>query len=79
MTILKNFKCMVELKNDKEIFGRDLTDHYNDPAFYNKTSRGLKKAWVALTEKFNSNTTMNDVMNILEQHKIRTHSWCMMD
>jgi hypothetical protein len=79
MTTLKNKNCMVELQSDKEIFGRDLTDRYNEPAFYNKTSRGLKKAWAALTEKFNDNTTMLDAMNILSQHKIKTHYWCMMD
>jgi hypothetical protein len=78
-TTLKNDKCIVELDSDKKVSGRDLTDRYNEPAFYNKTSRGLQKAWKALQDSFSSDTTMHDVMKILEQYKIRTHSYCMMD
>ena len=42
-TVLKNLYCMIELQSDKEVFGRNLKDSYNEPAFYNKTFRGLKK------------------------------------
>jgi hypothetical protein len=78
-TWLDNGKCYVELRNDKEVFGRDLTDHYNDPAFYNKTYRGLKKAWEELKDTFSVETTMHDAISILSKHNIRTHSYCMMD
>ena len=78
-TTLKNFYCSVTLRSDKEVFGRDLKDSYNEPAFYNKTSRGLKKAWKALTDSFDESTRMEDAMQTLNQYKIRTHSYCMMD
>jgi hypothetical protein len=76
---LKNSNCIIELQSEKEVFGRDLKDSYNEPAFYNKTSRGLKKAWKALTDSFNESTRMEDAMQILSEYKIRTHQWCMMD
>lgn len=78
-TMLKNFYCQIELQSDKEVFGRDLTDSYNEPAFYNKTSRGLKKAWKALTDSFDEGTRMNEAMHLLNEYKIRTHKYCMMD
>ena len=78
-TVLKNLYCMIELQSDKEVFGRDLKDSNNEPAFYNKTSRGLKKAWKALTDQFDESTRMEDAMQILNANKIRTHQYCMMD
>lgn len=78
-TLLKNYNCSIELQSEKEVFGRDLKDSNNEPAFYNKTSRGLKKAWKALTDQFDESTTMHDAMQILNEYKIRTHQWCMMD
>lgn len=59
--------------------GRDLTDNYNMPAFYNTTVRGHKKAWEKVKEQFNDKTTMSTVEMILLENGIRTHSWCMMD
>jgi hypothetical protein len=79
MLTLKNDKCYIEFDENKEIFGRDLTDHYNDPAFYNKSIRGIKKAWEALTVAWNDNMRMYDAMGILRQNNIKTHSYCMMD
>jgi hypothetical protein len=80
MSILKNEKCMIEYDEEKkEIFGRDLTDGYNDPAFYNKTVRGIKKAWQQVTEQFTEQTTMRDVMRIISSNNIKTHYWCMVD
>ena len=78
-TFLKNENCIIDLRSDKEISGQDLTDQNNLPAFYNKTSRGLKKAWQALQDSFTAETTMYEAMKILEQFNIRTHSYCMMD
>ena len=80
MKVLKNDKCIIEYSEDKkDFFGRDLTDVYNLPAFFNKTKRSHKKAWQALEERFDENTTMYQCMGILEHNSIKCHSWCMMD
>lgn len=81
VSILKNKYCVIKYtKSRKEIFGRDLTDPNNDPAFYSKTKRGIDKAWNSVIGKFDNNTTMQDVINILmNENKIMCHSWCMMD
>ena len=77
---LKNEKCIITYKEEqKEIFGRNLTDSYNEPAFYNNTKRSINKAWEALTEQFTENTRMYDAMKILENNNLRCHSYCMMD
>ena len=77
---LQNLKCSVEFDTErKEIFARDLSDHYNEPACYNKTRRNLKKAWEAVKASWASDTTLHDVIDTLRQHGIRTHYWCMMD
>lgn len=78
-TKLKNMYCEIELQSDKEVFGRDLKDSYNEPAFYNKTYRSLKKAWKALKDSFDESTTMREAMQILNDNNVRTHSYCMMD
>ena len=78
-TVLKNLYCMVELQSEKEVFGRDLKDSYNEPAFYNKTFRGLKKAWKALRDSFDESTTIREALQILNDNNVRTHSYCMMD
>lgn len=78
-TTLKNENCFIELQNEKEIFGRDLTDIYNEPAFYNRTSRSLKKAWKILKDEFDAETKMRDAIRILEDNKVSIHSYCMMD
>jgi hypothetical protein len=80
MNTLKNSKCLVEYNPErKEIFARNLTDTYNDPAMYSKTKRGIKGAWIDLEAAFNENTTMHDVAGLLAARNIRTHSWCMVD
>lgn len=84
MNELKNEKCVITY-NEKyacktDLFGgRDLTDENNMPAFYNMTVRGHKKAWKALTEVFNEETTLTQAMQVLRDNGIRTHYWCMMD
>lgn len=78
-TVLKNIYCMVELRSDKEVFGRNLKDKYNEPAFYNKTYRSLKKAWKSLKDNFDESTTMSEAIRILNDNNVRTHQWCMMD
>lgn len=80
MATLQNEKCIISYDEEKkEIFGRDLTDRYNDPAFYNKTVRGIKKAWLTLENSFTDSYTMFDSMRVLDDNNIRTHSYCMMD
>lgn len=76
----QNSKCFVEYRpEEKEIFARDLTDHYNDPAMFTKTKRGIRNAWAAIVLTWHDDMTMHDVINILGEYKIRTHYWCMVD
>jgi hypothetical protein len=63
----------------KEIHGGDKRDQHNDPRFYNKTVRGINKAWKALEEKFSENTTMYEAANILRDNGISCHSYCAID
>lgn len=77
---LTNKNCAVEYReDDKEIFARDLTDHYNEPAMYTKTKRGLRNVWAALVLAWNENITMHDVIELCREYGIRTHYWCMVD
>jgi hypothetical protein len=79
-SVLKNGNVSVEYDPEiKQIFGQDLTDKYNDPAFYSKTRRGIANAWADLEACFSESTTMHDVLTFLEAYKIRTHYWCMVD
>jgi len=78
--VLSNENTRIEYNvSTKRIFGKDLKDRNNEPAFYNKTVRSIKKAWKALEESFTPNTTMYEATNILRQNGIKTHEWCMMD
>lgn len=77
---LINEKCWVEFNSDKkEILGRDLIDRYNEPCFFNKTSRGIKKAWEVLSQRFTDETTLHDVITILRSQNIRCHYYCAVD
>jgi hypothetical protein len=80
MDKLLNANVKIELReNGKKIFGEDLKDHNNLPAFYNVSKRGLKKAWEALVKAFNPNMGMYDAIQVLRDNGIKCHSWCMMD
>ena len=80
METLQNKNCCIEYcESEKGIFGRDLTDENNDPAFYSKSKRGIKKAWEVLTKDFTHDSNMYWVQRFLNEHKIKTHYWCMMD
>jgi hypothetical protein len=77
---LKNEKTCIEYRDDeKQIFGRDLIDQYNDPAFYTKSKRGLKAAWTELEKTFTPETSMHDVIRFMIDRNIKTHYWCMVD
>ena len=80
MAYLSNDYCNIEYRDEvKEFFGRDLTDNWNDPAFYNRTKRSYRKAKEALIASFTEKTTMNDVMTLMRGNGIRCHYWCMVD
>jgi len=78
---LQNELCGITFDpNRYQIFsGSDYTDHHNDPCFYSKSKRGVKKAWEILQERFNDKTTMYDAANILGDNKIKIHSYCSID
>jgi hypothetical protein len=80
MEALKNESVYIEYaKEKKSIFLRDLLDQNNEPAAYNKSKRGLEKAWIAVKSSFTDETKFFDIIQTLENHKIRTHYWCMVD
>jgi len=75
-----NTHCCVEYDQYKnEIFARDLVDMNNEPAFYTKTKRNVKKAWQEIQAMFDENTRFNQVWDCCSKHEIRTHYWCMVD
>jgi len=77
---LKNIRCSVEYDPErKQISGQDLTDGWNDPAFYSKSRRGIKVAWAEIKFKFTPETVMHDLLVILQDNNIKTHYWCMVD
>jgi len=79
-TQLVNENCRLEYRFDeKEIFGRDLLDSFNEPAFFSKNKRGIAKAWERLVADFNENTTLHDAIRSLSASNIKTHYWCMVD
>jgi len=80
MEKLQNTKCALEYRIEgKEIFGMDLTDTMNDPAFYTKSRRGVGKAWEKIKSVWNDSMSMNDVIFLLRDNNIKTHYWCMVD
>lgn len=84
MEYLRNEKCEIRYNSNYDyktdcFVGRDLTDMNNEPCFYNMTTRGHKKAWEAIKNMFNENTTMEQVMFILRENNIKTHYWCAID
>ena len=77
-TELGNKYCSICFEGDS-VDGRDLTDRYNEPAFYTRNKRSIKKGWKDLTESFNAETKMYDAMGILNKYNLKCHSYCMMD
>jgi hypothetical protein len=77
---LRNQFTYAEFREDeKQIFLRDLTDQNNDPAEYNQTVRGLKKAVATLFASWTDTMTMHEASTILSNCGIRMHYFCMMD
>ena len=80
MERLENEKIAIEYSEErKEIFARDKTDRFNDPAIYTKTKRGVPKAWVEFKKEFTEGKSMHDLITFLQERNIRTHYWCMVD
>ena len=77
---LKNQYCIIEYNIKSQSFsGGDLTDHYNEPRFYNTTKRSHKKAAAALSKQFNGKTTMHEAMKIIQGAGVNCRSYCAMD
>ena len=66
-------------EEDKSISGRDLTDQNNDPSFYTKKKRGLKKGWDQLEKEFNDFTTMWGAIDVLDKFNCGCRSYCAVD
>jgi hypothetical protein len=77
---LMNEKCYVDYREEKkEIFASDKTDRANEPAFFTRSRRGIKKAWAAIEAAFGPETTMHDLLNICQANGIRCHYYCQVD
>ena len=77
---VENQKCSVSYDAErKQINGDDKTDHFNEPAFYTQSKRGIEKAWQALVKDFKSEMGMYDVARYLSERKIKVHTWCRVD
>ena len=77
---LSNEKTYVEYDpHRKHLYGKDLTDKWNEPTFFNRTKRGLDKAWLEIKKQFTDTTRMYDVIEIASNAGIRCHSYCAVD
>ena len=65
--------------NDTSINFYDRLDSYNDYKGFTQNKRGIFKAWDELLTIFNETTTFSEVMEFLDQHKLKTHTYCGMD
>ena len=75
-----NEKMSVTYRIDsKEIVGRDLTDPFNEPAFYSTSKRNIKNAFTLLEQQVTEETTMHKAMQIIGLAGVNTRSYCMMD
>jgi hypothetical protein len=66
----------------KEIFIKDLTDKFNEPACVSTSKRGIDAAYVALWQANDcapAGLTHREAMTLLTANGIRYHYWCMVD
>lgn len=63
------------------VYGRDLTDAYNEPSFYTKSKQGLDGAWKEIIELVGRDpeATMSRVADLLENKGIKIHRYCAVD
>ena len=77
---LSNEKTYVEYDpRRKHLFGRDLTDLYNEPSFFNKSKRGINKVWQEVKKQFTDSTRMYDIIRIASDVGVHCHSYCAVD
>lgn len=84
MKTLENEKCVIVYNPDYTaktdcMCGRDKTDDVNMPCFFTTTVRGHKKAFEALENIFDEDTTLEKALFTLRENKIKTHYWCAID
>lgn len=70
---------LVYSEKNQDITGYDLTDQNNLPTFFTQNKRSLKKGWEELKNVFTQSMTMYEAMKVLDQFKLKTHSYCRMD
>lgn len=75
-----NEKCSVIYnQEEKSISFADYEDGYNMPRGYSTSKRGIDKAWVLITQKFNDNTTFYGIAHLLHEAGVKCHTYCSMD
>jgi len=62
-----------------EIYCKDLADRNNEPTFFNKTKRSLKKAIEAVEKAWSTTIRMREIKEIVNNCGVRTHYYCAMD
>lgn len=75
-----NLELMFEYTNGRlsEITFWDLKD-INDKTGYTKTKRGLKNALNDINKTWNEQTTFKDILNILDNNKIKYRTYYGLD
>ena len=77
---LTNANCSAKFSIEhKRIFVEDHRDQYNLPAAYNRTRRGIKKAWAALEAGWSDNIGFHEAVNVLSDSGLGMRCYCMMD
>jgi hypothetical protein len=79
ITLSNDYCSVVYRPTEKEFCGADHVDQYNMPRFYNQTSRSHKKAWMALKDGFDKDTTMYQAMGIIRSNGVRCRSYMSVD
>lgn len=80
-TVLVNkfVRLRYEFDNPDYIAWQDLTDNFNEPSFYTKWEKWVKKTWEEISNIFNDNFTINNLYEILDKNNVKYHSYCAMD
>ncbi len=76
---LRNEKLAIRIDDDFSMSGKDLTDMYNEPTTITISKRGLKKAVEEVKKAFREDWKLSDFENVLEECKIKMHSYCAVD
>ncbi len=77
---LQNHNYYAQYNEDtNEITSKNRTDHFNEPAGYSESKRGLERAWQKAEKEHNEYTTFQGFTRIMLDNKIKFHTYCMMD